>query len=63
MAVSVTAFATSLNTNAANVATQMAPITQAEVEGVAAALTALAQRQDLMNHIIKLANTTAVTPA
>lgn len=63
MAVSVTAFSASLVTNVAAVASAMTPITEAEVTGVALVLAALAQRQDLMNHLIKLANTTAVTPA
>lgn len=64
MALSVTTFASRMNSAAANVATQMGSgTTQAEVEGMAAVLTALSNRQELMNHLIKLANTTAVTPA
>lgn len=64
MAISVTDSGSRITANAANVATQMGGgTTEAEAAGIGALLTALSQRQDLMNHIIKLANTTDVTPA
>jgi hypothetical protein len=64
MAISVTDAGSRITANAANVATQMGGgTTTAEATAIGALLTALSSRQDLMNHIIKLANTTDATPA
>ena len=64
MALSVSGFAAGIAAGAAAVAAGMSPTaTEPEVLALAAVLTALATKQDIMNHIIKLSNQTAVIPA